>query len=96
MRPLKEPYGAMTRTEYATLKPNEVFYGVWRRSGRVEKFSNDRPFTGGMWCNPNNERRAFKNYLHAYAYSLAIKARRAAEKNCDQQESHQQVPGAQA
>ena len=40
-----------------------------------------------MWCDPNNERRAFKNYIHAYAYSLAIKARRAAEKNCDQQKA---------
>ena len=47
MRPLEKPYGAMTKTEYAALKPNEVFYGVWRRNGQVKKFSNDKPFTGG-------------------------------------------------
>jgi hypothetical protein len=83
-RPIKylEPEGWLTAVAFKHLKIGDVYYGVWKRDGRLQKFIfgktgfSSRVQEASTWCEEGNERRAFSNYFHAYAYSLKVKERR--------------------
>jgi hypothetical protein len=79
------PVGAPLPYEFKKLPKATVYYGVWRRTGHIEKFSTESDKFSqtdecATWCRGDTERRAFLNYFHALAYSFKIKERRRTEQ----------------
>ena len=79
------PEGSLAPFEFKGLLKGTLYYGVWRRTGDLQKFYTE----GGSfahsdecstWCRSDTERRAFLNYFHALAYSLKIKEKRRVEQ----------------
>jgi hypothetical protein len=79
------PEGALDAFDFEKMKKGTLYYGVWRRQGKIDKFytGSDKFFNKdreiNTWCEDTSERRAFRNYFHALAYSFKIKAARRAE-----------------
>ncbi len=79
------PVGSLTSFEFQGLAKGIPYYGVWRRTGDIQKFytasgSFAHSDECSTWCRSDTERRAFLNYFHALAYSLKIKEKRQAEQ----------------
>jgi hypothetical protein len=89
---MTEPYGALTEADFDNMKVGETIYGVWRTDGGIKKIihSEDHAHSvnislsrASIWCKnkyPSYERRAFKNYFHAWAHSQKIKEVRRIER----------------
>jgi hypothetical protein len=97
------PVGSIKPDEFNEMPEGTIFYGVWRRTGEISKYSfnlerslNKKGFSRrDLWCENTNERRAFLNYFHAHAYSLKIKDLRAQDLRRylgDKQEGHKAFP----
>jgi hypothetical protein len=92
------PEGSFNPRTFREIKEGEIFYGVWRKDGEIEKFVKGDPSRKGfckadMWCELISERRAFTNYFLALTYSFTIKKRRNKEKlRNDKQKSHKALP----
>lgn len=79
------PEGSLTPDEFKWLLKGTVYYGVWRRTGQIQKFYTESDKFNysdecETWCCNDTERRAFLNYFHALAYSFKIKEKRQSEQ----------------
>lgn len=72
---MKKIPGAMSAKTFDRLHTNQVIYVVYSDGTLEKKVKRNLSvlIKGSDWDNPNSGRRAFKNYLHAYAFSLRRK-----------------------